>query len=564
MKSREPEPAPPAAPDQASRARKRPRRPFDAVRENLEAIAVAVVLALIIRHFSVEAFEIPTGSMAPTLFGIHSWVECPNCEHEFNIGLKTDTSTGKLELGYEGMVVYQGECPRCKHPHHRAVDRPGEPLACPHCGERWSGRRDDYQRREVLIHDRSHNERGPQVRVTCPLCWYDFQEVILKGNRTGGHKILVNKFAYRLGPPQRWDVIVFQFDRTINYIKRLIGLPGETVLIRGGDVYINGAIERKHVRPEVQEVLYTPIADLDRPERGYQKVPAWKEAFPPGLDPAGCFRWDAQARPPRFSVNTGKEGAGRVAALRYQRPIVNYYHYNLLSPAGHHPPPAQVGDKKVAFSARVPRGGEGWLGAEIRDGEFTFQARIPIGRPDPARPATLRRLPTDRDPARPSPDRPPLPLDAGGFFADSPGVSIPADAVTRVEFENLDDRVAVRLDGREVLWLDYASNGATPRSAEENTLFILAGGGAACDLESIQVYRDIHYTEPDMAAFAVNGKELQLAADGSENQYFPCGDNSPASSDGRYWHSAPEGNLMGKALLVFWPLWPPSKFKFIK
>ncbi|MGH9361738.1 MAG: S26 family signal peptidase, partial [Thermoanaerobaculia bacterium] len=63
-----------------------PRRPFDAVRENLEAVAVAVVLALIIRHFSVEAFEIPTGSMAPTLYGIHAWAQCPNCDTDFNLG----------------------------------------------------------------------------------------------------------------------------------------------------------------------------------------------------------------------------------------------------------------------------------------------------------------------------------------------------------------------------------------------------------------------------------------------------------------------------------------------
>ena len=40
-------------------------------RENLEAIVVAVIMALVIRHFCVEAFKIPTSSMEPTLFGNH-------------------------------------------------------------------------------------------------------------------------------------------------------------------------------------------------------------------------------------------------------------------------------------------------------------------------------------------------------------------------------------------------------------------------------------------------------------------------------------------------------------
>ena len=47
------------------------RSGFDSFRENIEAIAVASILALFVRHFAVEAFEIPTGSMAPTLFGMH-------------------------------------------------------------------------------------------------------------------------------------------------------------------------------------------------------------------------------------------------------------------------------------------------------------------------------------------------------------------------------------------------------------------------------------------------------------------------------------------------------------
>ena len=50
---------------------------------------------------------------------------------------------------------------------------------------------------------------------------------------------MVSKFAYTLGDPERWDVIVFKFpgNPKQNYIKRLVGLPNETLTIHHGDVY---------------------------------------------------------------------------------------------------------------------------------------------------------------------------------------------------------------------------------------------------------------------------------------------------------------------------------------
>ncbi len=57
-----------------------------------------------------------------------------------------------------------------------------------------------------------------------------------------GEFVLVNKLAYRLGSPERGDVIVFYFPRDPNqeYIKRLIGLPGDVIKIANGRVYVNG------------------------------------------------------------------------------------------------------------------------------------------------------------------------------------------------------------------------------------------------------------------------------------------------------------------------------------
>lgn len=58
-----------------------------------------------------------------------------------------------------------------------------------------------------------------------------------------GEKIIINKLAYIKGEPERYDVIVFSQSKNGHgyyNIKRVIGLPGETVEIVNGDVYING------------------------------------------------------------------------------------------------------------------------------------------------------------------------------------------------------------------------------------------------------------------------------------------------------------------------------------
>src|ERR1700733_15277356 len=55
-------------------------------------------------------------------------------------------------------------------------------------------------------------------------------------------RIFINKFIYRFEPIERGDVVVFWYplDRSKSFIKRVVGLPGETIEIRAGTVYVNG------------------------------------------------------------------------------------------------------------------------------------------------------------------------------------------------------------------------------------------------------------------------------------------------------------------------------------
>ncbi|MGN0334852.1 MAG: signal peptidase I [Lachnospiraceae bacterium] len=68
-----------------------------------------------------------------------------------------------------------------------------------------------------------------------------------------GDNLIVNKLSYRFSDPERFDIIVFPFKHEENtyYIKRVIGLPGETVQIEQGKIYIDGEILEESYGKEV-------------------------------------------------------------------------------------------------------------------------------------------------------------------------------------------------------------------------------------------------------------------------------------------------------------------------
>lgn len=57
-----------------------------------------------------------------------------------------------------------------------------------------------------------------------------------------GEYLMANKISYKLHKPERGDVIIFKYSDTQDFIKRIIGLPGDTVMLKDGKIYINGVI----------------------------------------------------------------------------------------------------------------------------------------------------------------------------------------------------------------------------------------------------------------------------------------------------------------------------------
>jgi len=71
---------------------------------------------------------------------------------------------------------------------------------------------------------------------------------------SNGDQLIVDKLSYRFQDPQRFDIIVFpyRYEKDVYYIKRIIGLPGETIQIDlDGDIYIDGEILEESYGREV-------------------------------------------------------------------------------------------------------------------------------------------------------------------------------------------------------------------------------------------------------------------------------------------------------------------------
>ena len=82
-----------------------------------------------------------------------------------------------------------------------------------------------------------------------------------------GERIIVNKFVYRFRPIERGDVVVFWYPRepSVSFIKRVVGLPGDTVEIRLGALYLNGQrVGEDYLLPKFRGDESTPPVEVKK------------------------------------------------------------------------------------------------------------------------------------------------------------------------------------------------------------------------------------------------------------------------------------------------------------
>jgi signal peptidase I len=74
-----------------------------------------------------------------------------------------------------------------------------------------------------------------------------------------GEYLMANKLVYRFGEPRRGDVIIFKYSDTQDFIKRVIGIPGDSIMVKDGKVYVNG--NQLDESAYLEETVYTSSGD---------------------------------------------------------------------------------------------------------------------------------------------------------------------------------------------------------------------------------------------------------------------------------------------------------------
>lgn len=543
--------------------------------DTLEAIIIALILALTFRAFVVEAFVIPTGSMAPTLLGAHFDVRCPKCGIAFK-------ENADLNVQYEAKMKVlvpitnqRGElvnstwipapqirvCPNCGYG-IQANQLPGNPVE----------RSDDKQTR-LRIGQQFTNESS----VYFP--WAN-----------NGDRILVLKYLYALAEPQRWDVIVFKEPRTKtdNYIKRLVGLPGETLEVAGGDLFIKPAgkadapmaIARK---PQaVQEAEWQVVYDND-----YYPLDAGQHREEPGsVDFESPWRGQGNNA---GNWNTGgplleykDSGPGSLAfvpgPMGWFLYNVRGYNNDLIertNPTEASQSPAHVPVTDVRLEATWKSTSPDRTGAKLGlvAGPPSYQFRVVWDEKG----IKLERWSME--------DK---------VFQEIKGVKATREGGPElgrwyhVALNNVDHQVQFYIDGKQVLeyqtpWtIDdaeqyLASHETNPELAQ---LGIEVGGAA--QLHHVRVLRDVFYTNYNsgpgnpLDPLTRSKRPLRQGVMGipvalEKDEFFAMGDNSTASFDSRGWEKiddslldlpvgkerhfgiVPRRFLLGRAFFVYWP-----------
>jgi signal peptidase I len=186
-----------------------PRQSYSTLRENVEVFLVAAIVAMAVRSFFIQPFKIPTGSMQPTLYGVFPG-RYPESQPQPPIPYSSDQPAPLSETVSQLALL----CKNLRNDLPSQVRRPSLPILA--LGSIITG----------TIFERD-------------------------GYRTRGDHIFVDRFTYHFRKPHRGEVIVFDTSDILKlpegsrgkfYIKRLIGLPGDTVAIQPPRVLVNGEV----------------------------------------------------------------------------------------------------------------------------------------------------------------------------------------------------------------------------------------------------------------------------------------------------------------------------------
>jgi signal peptidase I len=411
------------------------------------------------------------------------------------------------------------------------------------------------RRRELICGDCGFSFAGdtdrPPIspRAVCPNCGFPLNDLAAQTDLPG-ERILIDRATFNFRPPRRWEVIAFRppAEAETTAVKRVVGLPGETVKIHQGDVWVNGQIVRKSL--EQQRALLIPVYDARFPTKS-DRPPRWQGLLPPSewrlqgdrfvhprLAVAGTAaqelpqtRADISADAELHELDPRSPAIDWLVYRHWRRmagadavqvgPVDDVFPYNQNLPYREenvHP----VADLFLTFRL-VEVSGKGVFWIRAGDGRDVIQTGIDLQQ------KKLHVYLNEQENAVQE-------------------IAAPLRAGQEIEVSLIDRQFLLAFDGQTVCRLPLESR-VQPSSGTPEP-FAVGSENLEIVLDSAQIFRDVYYTQP-LVATRVQGDHQPSAL--GENEFFVLGDNSAVSEDSRNGSPHPaieEQYIVGKPLIA--------------
>lgn len=324
--------------------------------------------------------------------------------------------------------------------------------------------------------------------------WSPSPQVTARTGIEGGihDRVLVDKLSFHFRDPLRWEVVVFRYplDRSKNYIKRIVGMPGEDLEIRHGDLFAAPRGGEKQVLRRPRPVLDSMLLRLDTEDEWRVEGGGWTA----GGDTLGGEAPGALRFPRTTSGVRDDYEDGYPASLRESMRIEG----TLKRPGSN-----GVGDLRL--EARVTaRSDTTAVRVTLTEGRASYLFQLPGPAADPDAVPGVEVTGEE----------------GGGARGEDPW-RLAAGRGTPIAVENVDDLLRLEVDGRVVATCEVPAV-ARPESSGVR----LSSEGSGARFEGVRILRDVYYVR--------EGYE-RASWETPDDGYVMLGDNTLNSSDSREW-----------------------------